>query len=89
MDSAEAKRVGRWARDVLSSTRLLLDSPASRDPQLERLLGDLELLLVKIVHMSGAPLTLEERELIDHVLRERDLLPRIRSWVPTGPASSE
>lgn len=88
MDAAEARQLGRWARDVLSSTRLLLDSPAARDPELQRLLGDLELLLAQLVQLAGSALTPEERELIDQGLRARDLLPRIRSAVPAGAAAS-
>lgn len=88
LDTAQASQLGRWARDVLSSTRLLLDSPAARDPELQRLLGDLELLLAQLVQISGSRLTPDERELIDQGLRARDLLPRIRSAVPAGTAAS-
>jgi hypothetical protein len=34
------------------------------------------------------PLQVRERELIDHAMRDRDLLPRIRSVVPAGLATS-
>jgi hypothetical protein len=88
LDTAQASQLGRWARDVLSSTRLLIDSPAARDPELQRLLGDLELLLAQLVQLSGSRLTPDERELIDQGLRARDLLPRIRSAVPAGTAAS-
>ncbi len=78
----------RWARDVLSSTRLLMDSPAGRDPQLRMLFTDLELILAQIVQLSGTTLEARERELIDRAMRERDLLPRLRSAVPAGLAAS-
>jgi hypothetical protein len=77
-------RLGTWARDVLGSTRLLLDSPAAEEPQLRRLLGDLELVLVQLVQVTGGTLTEEDQLLIDRALGERDLLPRLRTAVPSG-----
>ncbi len=79
-----ARQLGLWGRDVLSSTRLLIDSPAGDDPQLRSLLNDLELVLVQIIRLSGAPLDSSDRALIDKALRDRDLLPRIRTAVPAG-----
>ncbi|MFL5618509.1 MAG: hypothetical protein ACJ79A_08975 [Gemmatimonadaceae bacterium] len=87
-DPQAMQQAARWARDVLSSTRLLLDSPAGRDPQMRSLFTDLELILAQIVQLSGMPLQARERELIDHAMRDRDLLPRIRSAVPAGLATS-
>ena len=87
-DPAAMQQAARWARDVLSSTRLLLDSPAGRDPQMRTLFTDLELILAQIVQISGTPLQARERELIDDAMRDRDLLPRIRSAVPAGLATS-
>jgi hypothetical protein len=86
-DQESMLQAARWARDVLSSTRLLLDSPASRDPQLRALLADLELVLAQIVQLSGTPLQAGERELIGRAMRDRDLLPRLRSAVPAGTTS--
>lgn len=83
-DQESMQQAGRWARDVLSSTRLLLDSPAANDPQFRALFTDLELVLAQIVQLSGAPLQAGERELIDRAMRDRDLLPRLRSAVPAG-----
>ena len=87
-DPAAMQQAARWARDVLSSTRLLLDSPAGRDPQMRTLFTDLELILAQIVQISGMPLQARERELIEDAMRDRDLLPRIRSAVPAGLATS-
>jgi hypothetical protein len=87
-DPAAMRQAARWARDVLSSTRLLLDSPAGRDPQMRMLFSDLELILAQIVQLSGTPLQARERELIEDAMRDRDLLPRIRSAVPAGLATS-
>jgi hypothetical protein len=90
-----ARQLGSWGRQVLSSTRLLLDSPAGSDPQLRPLLDDLELVLVQIIQLSGAPLDASERALmdrareralIDGALQDRNLLPRIRNAVPASVA---
>lgn len=70
---------GRWAREMLTNTRLLLDSPAGDDPVRRRLLEDLETLLVQLVQRSGA--ATEERELIDRTLQRTQLLTRLRSSV--------
>lgn len=85
LDSAQ---LDRWGREVLSSTRLLIDSPAGKDPMLRTLLDDLELVLVQIIQLSGAPLDPADRELIDRALADRDLLPRIRTAVPAGITGS-
>jgi hypothetical protein len=87
-DAESMRQTARWSREVLSSTRLLLDSPAGRDPQLRRLLSDLELVLAQIVQLSGAPLQAGERELIERAMRERDLIPRLRAVAPTVAAST-
>jgi len=87
-DAQTMQQAARWARDVLSSTRLLIDSPAGRDPQLRMLFSDLELILAQIVQLSGTTLDARERELIDRAMRDRDLLPRLRSAVPAGLAAS-
>lgn len=75
-----------WAREVLISTRLLLDSPAADDPELKPLLEDLELVVVQIVHLTGKNGNGSERELIDQTLENRDILPRLRTTIPAGEA---
>lgn len=87
-DDAAARQLGGWAREVLGSTRLLIDSPAGSDAQLRPLLNDIELVLVQIVRLSGTPLDATDRALIDRALRDRDLLPRIRTAVPAGAADA-
>jgi hypothetical protein len=84
----DAAQLGAWGREVLSSTRLLIDSPAGNDPQLRALLSDLELVLVQIIQVSGVVLDPADRELIDRALEDRDLLPRIRTAVPAGISGS-
>ncbi len=83
-DPIAARQLGSWGREVLGSTRLLIDSPAGDDPQLRALLNDLELVLVQIIQLSGAQLDATDRALIDEALQNRDLLPRIRTAVPAG-----
>ena len=74
-----------WARDVLSTTRLLLDTRAGADPLRRRLLEDLELILVQIVQLPGS-VPGDERELIDQTLDREQLLTRLRTTIPAGPA---
>jgi hypothetical protein len=83
-NSVEARQLGTWGRQVLSSTRLLMDSPAGADPRLRALFNDLELVLVQIIQLSGGELDPSDRVLIDRALQDRDLLPRIRTAVPAG-----
>jgi hypothetical protein len=68
------------AHDLLLTTRLLLDSPASADPRLRTLLEDLELVLAQVVRLQSAE-SGEELELIRQALEQRDVLPRLRSAV--------
>ena len=75
--------IGRWARDVLTSTRLLLDSPAAEDPGMHDLLEDLELVLAQIVQRTGQADSLDD-EMIDRTIEDRDLLPRLRGAIPAG-----
>lgn len=73
MDSLTA----RWAKDVLTNTRLLLDSPAGDDPMRRRLLEDLETVLVQLVQRSGR--AAEDRDMLDRTLEKTQLLTRLRS----------
>lgn len=75
--------IGRWARDVLTSTRLLLDSPAAEDRGMRDLLEDLELVLAQIVQRTGQSDSLDD-EMIDRTIEDRDLLPRLRGAIPVG-----
>lgn len=82
-------QLGQWGRQVLGSTRLLIDSPAGGDPQLRALLMDLELVLVQIIRLSGPSPDPTDRDHVDRAMKDRDLLPRIRTAVPAGlPAAT-
>lgn len=73
--------VSTWARDVLTDTRLLLDSPAGRSGDRRQLLEDLELTLAQIVQLSAAS-SPDDRRLVERMLRRGELLTRIRNSVP-------
>lgn len=79
------KHLSAWARDILSNTRLLLDSPAADDPSRRRLLQDLELVLVQMVQRSPAAGADDERAQIDRSLDRTQVLTRLRSALPAGP----
>lgn len=71
--------VSAWARDLLSTTRLLIDEPQLRDERTRRLLQDLELVLVQIIQARGsAP---ETQRAPKETIRETNLLPRMRAIV--------
>ena len=79
--------LSRWARDLLSSTRLLLDSPAAGDPRRRRMLEDLELVLVQIVQLApDAPA--EDRDDVGRAIEQGDVLTRLRTTAPAGALSS-
>jgi len=77
-------QLGTWARDLLSKTRLLLDSPVASDPQRRPLLEDLELVLVQIVQLSPGS-TPQDRELIEKTLQQDHVMTRLRTAIPAGP----
>lgn len=76
-----------WARDLLTTTRLLLDSPAGRDPSRRALLEDLELILGQIARLPRTD-TPDERALIDRAIRRGDLMAKLRTAVPAGAPTS-
>ena len=82
-------RIGAWAGDLLSTTRLLLDSPSARDPKTRRLLSDLEVVLAQIAQLKAqqAP-SHDDLQLIDHAVNARDMLTRLRNATPSGPSAT-
>jgi hypothetical protein len=77
--------VARWAGDLLTDTRLLADTPASNDPELAQLLGDLELLLAQIAALGNAPRGGDVR-LIQDGMDQNDVLDRLRAATSDGVA---
>ena len=72
------------ARDLLATTRLLLDSPAADDPRMQSLLEDLELVLVQISQMEAGR-DRRNADLITQDMDQRNVLPKLRSAIPAGP----
>lgn len=73
------------ARDLLISTRLLLDARRVTDPRTRSLLEDLELILVQVVQLDPGASS-EELDLITDGLEQRQVLSRLRSAIPAGPS---
>ena len=73
------------ARDLLTTTRLMLDSPAAQDARLKSLLEDLELVLAQIAQLAARG-DRESAQLIDQGLEQRSVLLRLRSAIPAGPS---
>jgi len=80
---ADSRFTGQ-ARDLLTTTRLLLDSPAADDPRMRALLEELELVLVQISQL-GAGRNARDTDLITQDMDQRSVLPRLRSAIPAGP----
>ncbi|MEO8579165.1 MAG: hypothetical protein ABI469_02875 [Gemmatimonadales bacterium] len=76
-------QLGAWARQLLSNTRLLLDSPVANDPRRRPLLEDLELVLVQIVQLSPGS-TPQDRDLIEKSLQHDHVMTRLRTAIPAG-----
>ncbi len=66
------------AGELLTRTRLLLDSPAANDPNMRNLLEDLELVLAQVVHLENNQ-SRTELDLINRALEQRDVIPRLRT----------
>src|SRR5687767_10524002 len=76
----------RLARDLLGTTRLLMDSPAADDAGRRQLLADLEYVLAQIVLLDpNAPA--EDRAMVDRAIARGQVLTRIRSSIPAGFSS--
>ncbi len=72
------------ARDLLTTTRLMLDSPAADDPRLKSLLDDLELVLAQIAQVPQGS-DRADLQLINQGLEQRSVLLRLRTANPAGP----
>ena len=74
--------VAAWATNLLGTTRMLLDSPASKDVQMKKLLEDLELVLAQIARLPAASGDSTDLELIDKAVKQRQVLTRLRAIEP-------
>ena len=76
------------ADDLLSTTRILLDSPAADDPEIQTLLRDLELVLAQVSRLSTRRAAPVDVQLITDAIEERDVLPRLRTVVADLPLNT-
>jgi len=90
---AEANRRGapleyspNQARDLLATTRLLMDSPQPQSAALRELLDDLELVLAQMVRLPGRA-TPPDVYLIDQAIDQREVLPRLRGLLAENTIS--
>jgi hypothetical protein len=84
-------QITTWARNLLTTTRLLQASAAQEDPTMKRLLDDLELVLVQIAqYTSASPHRAEELELIEHSIERRGVIGKLHTTIPArlGPAGT-
>lgn len=77
-------QLARQAHDLLSTTRLMLDSPAAQDQRLKGLLEDLEMVLAQIAQVTPGE-EKEDMQLINQGLERRSVLLRLRTANPAGP----
>ncbi len=82
--AANRARLASQARDLLTTTRLLLDSPAGDDQRMRALLEDLELVLVQISQLDAAH-NGHDADLINQGMNQSNVLPKLRSAIPAGP----
>jgi hypothetical protein len=72
-----------WSRELLSTTRMLESSTATRDPVMKRLLEDLDLVIAQILqystHGTNNP---EELDLIEQSINKRGVIAKLRSTLP-------
>ena len=85
-ETADGEEVSRWARRLLTDTRLLLDRQEGGDRRMTVLLEELELVLAQIVQLGGDGRA-GEREIIMDGMQAQGTLPRLRSAIPTGPVT--
>ncbi|HEY6224372.1 MAG TPA: hypothetical protein VIW26_11350 [Gemmatimonadales bacterium] len=76
------------ARELLTSTRLLMQCPAGQDPHLKPLLEDLELVLAQIAMLPGGRRDTLDVDLITQGMDQQSVLTRLRTAIPAGPASA-
>lgn len=87
-------RQGRYVSDVsgsaselLSMTRILMDSPSADETQLRTLLEDIELVLVQIARYNEQAPSVE-LDLIDESIEQRSVLFRLRSAMSAAPVGT-
>ncbi|MFL5494561.1 MAG: hypothetical protein ACJ8DC_09290 [Gemmatimonadales bacterium] len=76
------------ARELLTTNRLLLDSPAMQDRRTRLLLEDLELVLAEIAQLTPEPRD-RDLKLIREGIERDGMLPRLRTAVPAGATQTQ
>lgn len=71
------------ARDLLLTTRLMLDSPVAKSPRMKTLLEDLEVVLAQIATLPAGR-SGEDLKFITDGIEQRGVLLRLRTSVPAG-----
>jgi len=71
------------ARDLLLTTRLMLDSPVAKSPRMKTLLEDLEVVLAQIATLPPGR-NGEDLKFINEGIEQRGVLLRLRTSVPAG-----
>jgi len=74
------------ARDLLATTRLLMETPQANAGHFHQLLDDLELVLAQIVRLPSRP-PAPDLYLIEQALDQREVLPRLRLMLAENPTS--
>jgi len=90
IDSRQGRHVSgvnESAAELLSMTRLMLDSPATEDGDLRILLEDIEFVLAQIARYRD-PAPGVELDLIDESIEQRGVLFRLRSATSAEPAGT-
>lgn len=76
------------ARQLLTTNRLLLDSPAASDSRTRLLLQDLELVLAEIAQLAPRPSS-PDLDLITEGLERGGMMSRLRTAVPSGASPTQ
>jgi hypothetical protein len=75
-------QLARWARELLSTTRMLESSAATQDPTMKRLLEDLDLVIAQIVqYATHGTNNSEELDLIEQSITSRGVITKLRGTV--------
>jgi hypothetical protein len=80
-ESAADADVSSAARSLAATTRLLIGSRAGRDPEVRRMLLELEILLVQIARLADER-DAAERQAVREGLEDTAVLPRLRQMIP-------
>ncbi len=75
------------SRELLVRTRLLLGTSATKTPEVQHLLEDLELLLAEIAALPPARSSMD-KQLLNESMRDGNILPRIRATLPAQSAGT-